>query len=186
MSLRETKVKRVLDMLKAEKLSFINLVDTVFTSDDPTIRLYADKFLTSPRASPIMTSIVRRSKRGLFDNWILSTASRILSRQLERLRDRFRMPTSTYSTSSILGWSLSSTEQLFKSYAPSMLLVFKGLASGDRQQRRELRGTGSREQTRQSRGGTDNGHHRQHYIQIGVCYYCNSTNDVSLFTNPSP
>ena len=49
-SLRETKVKRVLDTLKAEKLSFIDLVDTVFTSDDPTIRLYADKFLTSPRA----------------------------------------------------------------------------------------------------------------------------------------
>ena len=82
-----------------------------------------------------MTSIVRHSKRGLFDDWILSTASRILSRQLDTssLRDRFCMSTFTYSTSSILGWSLSSTEQLFKSYAPSMLLVFKGLASDDRQ-----------------------------------------------------
>jgi len=138
-SLRETKVKRILDTLKAEKLSFIDLVDTVFTSEDPTIRLYADKFLTSSRASPIMASIVCRSKRGLFDDWILSTASRILSRQLDSLRDRLRMPTSTYSTSSILGWSLSSTEQLFTKYAPSMLLVFKGLASDDRQQRRETK-----------------------------------------------
>ena len=89
-----------------------------------------------------MTSIVRRSKRGLFDDWILSTASRILSHQLERLRDRLRMPTSTYSTSSILGWSLSSTEQPSKSYAPSMLLVFKGLASDDREQRRETKRDG--------------------------------------------
>jgi hypothetical protein len=138
-SLRETKVKRVLDTLKAEKLSFIDLVDTVFTSEDPTIRPYADKFLTSSRASPIMASIVHRSKRGLFDGWILSTASRILSRQLDSLRERLRMPTSTYSTSSILGWTLSSTEQLFKKYAPSMLLVSKGLASDDRQQRRETK-----------------------------------------------
>jgi len=87
-SLQETKVKRVLDTLKAEKLSFIDLVDTVFTSEDPTIRPYADKFLTSSRASPIMASIVRRSKCRLFDDWILSTASRILSRQLNSLRDR--------------------------------------------------------------------------------------------------
>ena len=49
----EKRRSRILDMLKAEKLSFINLVDTVFTSEDPTIhiRLYADKFLTSSRAS---------------------------------------------------------------------------------------------------------------------------------------
>lgn len=35
----------ILDTLKAEKLSFIDLVDTVFTSEDPTIRLYADKII---------------------------------------------------------------------------------------------------------------------------------------------
>jgi hypothetical protein len=124
-SLRKTKVKHILNTLKTEKLSFIDLVDTVFTSEDPTIRLYADKFLTSSRASPIIASIVCRSKRGLFDDWILSTASRILSCQLNSLRDQLRMPTSMYmySTSSILGWNLSSTEQLFKTYAPSMLLV---------------------------------------------------------------
>jgi hypothetical protein len=60
-SSREEKVIRVLEMLKDERLSLIDLIEVIFSSRNASIRPFADKFFANVRLELALTIIVDRS-----------------------------------------------------------------------------------------------------------------------------
>jgi hypothetical protein len=119
-SSREEKVIRVLEMLKDERLSLIDLIEVIFSSRNASIRPFADKFFANVRLELALTIIVDRAKRASLDAWIIQMASSVLSRQLSGLCTQLHRPTSTYDRESLLNWTVSSAETLVQTFSPSL------------------------------------------------------------------
>jgi hypothetical protein len=126
-SSREEKVIRVLEMLKDEKLSLIDLIEVIFSSRNASIRPFADKFFANVRLELALTIIVDRAKRASLDAWIIQMASSVLSCQLSGLCTQLRRPTSTYDRESLLSWTVSNAETLAQTFSPSLYTRLDGL-----------------------------------------------------------
>ena len=118
MSARE--VIRVLPVLKNEKITFIDLMETVMISKDTSIRPFADKFIMSSRLECVLTAILKRARNGVLDSWLIYNTSLVGKRQLSSLRNRLHRPTSSYDQASLLGWTASSAGDLLQQHLPSI------------------------------------------------------------------
>ena len=128
-SSREEKVIRILEMLKDERLSLIDLIEVIFSSQNASIRPFADKFFANARLELALTTIIDRAKakRASLDAWIIQMASSVLSRQLSSLCTQLRRPTSTYDRESLLSWTVSSAETLVRTFSPGLYTLLHGL-----------------------------------------------------------
>ena len=120
-----SKVKRVLQKLKSEKLSLNAFIYTVFSLQNVSIRPRASRFFSNlGRAEDTLTAMLSRAKKELLDSGVIRIASLLLAKQLRSLCSHLRRPSSSYTRDSILAWSMSNAETSAQNYAPGLVDLF--------------------------------------------------------------
>ena len=128
---REVKVIHVLSVFKNEKITFIDLMETVMTSKDTSIRPFADKFITSSRLECVLTAMLKRARNRVLDSWLIHNTSLVGKHQLSSLCNRLHRPTFSYDQALLLGWTASSAGDLLQRHLPNIFTLLQDPASSD-------------------------------------------------------